>query len=167
MSRVLLIFGLCALAACAADPATTTPTTTPTTTGPTTTATPSVAPPPTTAPVFAEVRVEVSPDAAYLVDEEGRSLYLFTLDDSRTSSCTGPCAETWPPLLGDPVAGEGVDQDLLGNAERAGGAIQVTYAGRPLYTYTADVAPGDVNGHGFNDVWFLVRPDGDALTGSP
>lgn len=111
-------------------------------------------------PPFEEVVVEVSDDGTHLVDSEGRSLYLFTLDTDRTSSCVGECAEAWPPLLGDPAAGEGVDQQLLGNAERDNGAIQVTYNGNPLYRSRADQRPGDTNGHGFNDVWFLVAPDG-------
>ncbi len=107
--------------------------------------------------------VGLSSDGSHLVDEDGMSLYLFTLDESRTSSCTDACAETWPPLLGDPVAGDGVDPELLGNAERGNGSIQVTYGGQPLYTYTGDGSPGDTTGHGFNDVWFLVGPDGNAV----
>jgi predicted lipoprotein with Yx(FWY)xxD motif len=101
----------------------------------------------------------------YLVDGSGRSLYVFALDDERTSTCVGACADLWPPLLGDPRAESGVDRSLLGNAERANGAIQVTYAGHPLYHYTDDVAPGDTQGQGFNDVWFLISPSGEPLTG--
>lgn len=102
-------------------------------------------------------------DQGYLVDEEGHSLYVFTLDTERTSTCEGECAGAWPPLLGDPVAGEGVDQSLLGNAERGNGSIQVTYAGQPLYRYSEDASPGDTEGHGFNGFWFLVGPDGEPL----
>lgn len=134
-----------------------TPPTAPTTTLPATTT--SGAAPPT----FEEVGVEVSGEGTYLVDARGRSLYLFTLDTDRTSSCEGECAEAWPPLLGDPVGGEGVDQTLLGNAERGNGSIQVTYGGHPLYLYSGDGEAGDINGHGFNDVWFLVGPEGDPL----
>lgn len=90
---------------------------------------------------------------------------MFTLDEERTSTCEGACAEAWPPFLGDPVAGEGADQALLGNAERSNGGIQVTYGGHPLYLYSGDAAPGDTSGHAFNDVWFLVAPDGEAVRG--
>ena len=114
-------------------------------------------------PSFEEVIVELSADGAHVVDENGMSLYLFTLDDSRTSSCTDACAETWPPFLGSPVAGDGVDPELLGNAERGNGSIQVTYSGQPLYTYIGDTSPGDVTGNGFNEVWFLVGADGNAV----
>jgi predicted lipoprotein with Yx(FWY)xxD motif len=58
-----------------------------------------------------------------------------------------------------------VDQALLGNAERGNGSIQVTYGGHPLYLYSGDAAPGDTSGHAFNDVWFLVAPDGEAVSG--
>lgn len=113
-------------------------------------------------PPHVEVVVEASPDG-FLTDAEGFSLYAFTLDVDRTSSCEGPCADRWPPFLGEPIAGEGVDQSLLGNAERSNGAIQVTYNGMPLYRFVEDTSPGDRNGHGFNDVWFLVSPDGELV----
>lgn len=38
----------------------------------------------------------------------------------------------------------------------------MTYAGQPLYRYAEDRESGDVNGHGINDVWFAVAPDGTA-----
>ena len=109
------------------------------------------------------MRLDEDAPTPHLLDEEGRSLYLFTLDDDRTSTCEGACAQAWPPLLGDPVAGRGVDQELLGNAERGNGAIQVTYAGHPLYRHRGDARPGDTAGQGFNAVWFLVGADGEAI----
>lgn len=118
-----------------------------------------------TIPAFVEVRVELSEDGTYLVDEQGMALYRFTLDTDRTPTCLEACADVWPPFYGDPVAGEGVDPDLMGNGERPDGSIQVTYGGLPLYYYSGDQAPDDTNGHGFNDVWFLVGPDGSALDG--
>lgn len=145
------------LAACNGETADTTQPTASTTT--TIAATTTAAPPP---PPFEEVAVELS-EEGFLVDGEGRSLYLFTLDTERTSTCEGDCAGAWPPFLGDPVAGDGVDQARLGNAERGNGAIQVTYGGHPLYRYRGDGEAGDTEGHGFNDLWFLVGPDGEPL----
>lgn len=118
-----------------------------------------------TAPPFVEVEVGIDQGGTHLVDGEGRALYLFTLDEGRTSSCDGECATAWPPYLGEPVAVGDVDLSLLGNAERGDGAIQVTYGDHPLYTYSGDTGPGDTNGHGFNDFWFLVGPDGEPLPG--
>ena len=121
-------------------------------------------------PVTGPATVEVSESAEFgpiLVDGEGRSLYLFTNDtqNSGASTCTDDCLAKWPPLLtdGDPVPGEGVDEALLGTITRDDGTTQVTYNGWPLYTFADDTAPGDTNGQGVGDVWFLVTPAGEAV----
>lgn len=103
---------------------------------------------------------------AMLVDGEGRSLYLLTADERNASSCTGDCADAWPPLLteADPTAGEGVDVSRLGAISRDDGALQVTYNGRALYYFVGDRATaGDANGQGTGGVWFAVSPDGSAI----
>ena len=110
---------------------------------------------------------EVGTFGEALVDGEGRSLYLFTNDtqNSGTSSCTGECLVNWPPLLtdGDPVAGDGVDQAMLGTISLPDGTTQVTYNGWPLYYYIDDTAAGDANGQGVGGVWFLVTPTGEMI----
>jgi len=122
------------------------------------------------APVTGAATVEVSESADFgqiLVNGEGTSLYLFTNDtqDSGTSTCADDCLAKWPALLsdGDPVAGEGVDETLLGTITRDDGTTQVTYNGWPLYYYAEDTAAGDTNGQGVGDVWFLVTPAGEAV----
>ena len=121
-------------------------------------------------PVTGAATVEVSESTDFgpiLVDGAGMSLYLFTKDtqNSGTSTCTGDCLVKWPALLtdGDPVAGEGVDETLLGTITRDDGTTQVTYNGWPLYYFAEDTAPGDTNGQGVGDVWFLVSPEGEAI----
>lgn len=101
----------------------------------------------------------------YLVDSEGMSLYLFTNDTEDTSNCYDDCATAWPPLLteGDPVAGEGVDESLLGTTERDDGSMQVTYNGWPLYYFAQDQAAGDTEGQGVGDVWYLLTPAGEGI----
>jgi uncharacterized protein (TIGR02246 family) len=101
----------------------------------------------------------------YLVDGEGRSLYLFVNDDQGESVCYDQCAVNWPPLLTteDAEAGEGVDSDLLGTTERQDGSLQVTYNDWPLYYFVNDAEPGDTNGQGVGEVWYLVSPDGEAI----
>jgi LPXTG-motif cell wall-anchored protein len=98
-----------------------------------------------------------------LTDSDGRTLYRFTRDTVNTSSaCYGQCAVNWPPLLisdGNPVAGEGVDGNLLGVLTRTDGARQVMYNGMPLYYYNADPNPGDANGQLRGNVWFIVHPN--------
>jgi predicted lipoprotein with Yx(FWY)xxD motif len=110
---------------------------------------------------------EVGTFGQALVDGEGRSLYLFTNDtqNSGTSSCEGECLVNWPPLFtnGDPVAGEGVDEAMLGTITLPDGTTQVTYNGWPLYYYIDDTAAGDANGQGVGGVWFLVTPAGEMI----
>ena len=98
-----------------------------------------------------------------VVDGEGRTLYMFVPDDGGEPTCTDACAETWPVLEGPATAGEGVDAALLSTATHPSGATQVTYGDWPLYHFANDAAPGDVNGQGVNDVWFVVGPDGEPI----
>lgn len=101
-----------------------------------------------------------------LVDADGMTLYLFTSDSPGVSVCEGDCLAAWPPLLGEPAAGEGVDEGLLGTLTRSDGTTQVSYNGWPLYTWTQDSAPGDTTGQGFNGIWWVVSPEGEAI-GAP
>jgi predicted lipoprotein with Yx(FWY)xxD motif len=41
----------------------------------------------------------------------------------------------------------------------------ITYNNWPLYHFAGDSAPGDTNGQGLNDVWFVVGADGEPITG--
>jgi predicted lipoprotein with Yx(FWY)xxD motif len=88
-----------------------------------------------------------------LADAKGMTLYTATGDTSTTSGCTGACLKFWPPLLlpaGEvqPVAGPGVSG--LGTLMRPEG-VQVTYHGKPLYTWIRDTHPGQVTGNGVVD----------------
>lgn len=103
----------------------------------------------------------------FLVDQQGRALYLFTTDtqNSGTSACTGDCLTQWPPLMvtGTPQAGQGVDASLLGTITREDGTLQATYNGWPLYTYASDTGPGSTSGQGVGGVWFLVSGTGNSI----
>ena len=100
-----------------------------------------------------------------LVEEEGLTLYVFDNDTDENSTCYDDCEANWPPLTGEVSAGEGVDDSLLGTSEREDGETQVTYAGKPLYYFAGDQAAGDTNGQAVGDVWWVVSPDGEAITG--
>lgn len=110
------------------------------------------------------VMVTTSDFGDILADGDGNTLYVFDNDEEGVSNCTGGCADTWPPLTGDVEAGPEVDAGLLGTVERDDGATQVTYDGSPLYYYAADAEPGDINGQGVGDVWWVVGPDGQRIT---
>jgi predicted lipoprotein with Yx(FWY)xxD motif len=105
----------------------------------------------------------------HVVDGEGHTLYLSVTDGENESTCTGDCAQLWQPVLvdGEPEAGEGVQEDLVGTFEREDDAgTQVTYDGMPLYRFVADQEPGDTRGHELADTWFAVDVDGGALGGA-
>ena len=103
----------------------------------------------------------------FLVDQLGRSLYLFTEDTQNdgSSACTGECLTQWPPLVvtGIPQAGNGVDASLLGTITRDDGTLQATYNGWPLYLYIGDTGPGTTSGQGVGGVWFLVSGTGNSI----
>ncbi len=99
-----------------------------------------------------------------LVDGDGNALYIFTRDTQNgdSSACTDEeCITEWPPLTteGEPTAGAGAIQNLLGTITREDGTQQVTYTGWPLYLYSG----GSTSGHGADREWFLVSPSGKAV----
>jgi predicted lipoprotein with Yx(FWY)xxD motif len=98
-----------------------------------------------------------------LVDAEGRTLYAFTKDKGDQSACSGQCADNWPALTGTATAGTGVQASLLSTAMQANGDSQVTYSGRPLYYFAGDAKPGDTNGQGVGNVWFVLTADGQLV----
>jgi predicted lipoprotein with Yx(FWY)xxD motif len=105
----------------------------------------------------------------YLADAKGRTVYIFLKDKTSKSTCTGACAQDWPPLTtsGAPSAGAGLTASMLGTTMRADGTTQVTYAGHPLYYYSDDGRPGvkagATKGEGENawgGEWYVVGTDG-------
>lgn len=127
----------------------------------------------TDAPTEATTGVTISTSSSadvsepFLVDDQGRTLYVFTNDtqNSGTSACTGECITEWPAVVvtATPTAGTGVDAALLGTITRDDGTMQATYNGWPLYYYAGDTAPGDMAGQGMEGVWFLVSGTGTAI----
>lgn len=111
----------------------------------------------------------------YLSDQGGIALYMFEEDRpegfrgrSVESDCTGACLERWPIFGGDPmpIAGEGVDPALIGSFVRPDGSTQATYNGWPLYFFAEDFAPGDINGHAFEEFggeWCLLDLAGNVI----
>jgi predicted lipoprotein with Yx(FWY)xxD motif len=107
-----------------------------------------------------------------LVDSQARTLYLFKRDTGTTSTCTGACAGSWPPLLvnGTPTVGSGASASMVGTTRRPDGRPQLTYNGHPLYRFANDQKAGDTNGEGltaFGGSWFAVSPAGNQVSGQP
>ena len=104
----------------------------------------------------------------FLIGPDGKTLYLFEADMTSRSTCSGACAQNWPPLTtkGTPIAGGGVRQSLLATRQRGDGTNQVVYNGHPLYYFAGDTKPGDTLGEGltaFGAGWDVVSPAGTKI----
>lgn len=91
---------------------------------------------------------------AVLADAAGMTLYVFDKDADGVSACYDKCAANWPPLMAPAGA---TPADGFGLTERKDGAMQWTYAGRPLYLWVKDTKPGEMTGDGVNGVWHVAR----------
>lgn len=99
-----------------------------------------------------------------LVDADGFTLYGFTNDTDGVPTCTGGCAETWPPLFVDSEElPEGLDPAVFDVVEHPSGEFQVKVGDWPLYLYAPDTEPGDTAGQGVGGVWFVVDPEGQLI----
>ena len=81
---------------------------------------------------------------------------VYTLKPSKTA-CSTACLKIWPALMlpkgvTKATAGKGVSASKLGTVKRNGGALQVTYAGKPLYYFILDKSAGQVHGN-LTDTW--------------
>jgi predicted lipoprotein with Yx(FWY)xxD motif len=106
-----------------------------------------------------------------LVDADGSALYASE-QESGAVRCVDGCAAIWIPLTveGEPVAGEGVD-GALAVVERPDGTRQVTYDGKPLYSFVEDTGEGTVTGNGLSDdfagtafTWHVMTPAGPSTS---
>ncbi|MBT2410356.1 hypothetical protein J7I94_07255 [Streptomyces sp. ISL-12] len=98
-----------------------------------------------------------------VTDGDGRTLYRFDADTAEPpkTTCEADCATAWPPVAADDaIAGEGIDESLLGEVTRPDGTEQLTIGGWPAYRYAKDTAAGDVKGQGVNGKWFALAADG-------
>jgi predicted lipoprotein with Yx(FWY)xxD motif len=86
-----------------------------------------------------------------LTTTKGRSLYSLSAETNGRFICTGACLSSWHPLL-VPAGVKPTGPVKLGTIKRPEGKIQVTFKGRPLYSFSGDSKTGDVNGEGIKDV---------------
>jgi predicted lipoprotein with Yx(FWY)xxD motif len=105
-----------------------------------------------------------------LVNGQGRTLYTFAPDKAKKVTCTGSCAQVWPPLKvaagQKPAMSGGVKASLVASASNPSGGQVVTYAGWPLYTYVADATPGTAHGQALNNsggVWYVISASGQVV----
>ena len=98
-----------------------------------------------------------------LVDAKGRPLYRNDQERGKMVLCIGQCVHFWKPLVSNGAPKGKSLPGKLALAKRPGGAMQVTYNGKRLYTFTLD-RPGKVTGDNFRDAfggqsftWHVVR----------
>jgi predicted lipoprotein with Yx(FWY)xxD motif len=109
-----------------------------------------------------------------LTDSKGMTLYYFTPDTATTTACTGGCAGSWPPLLSNSSSAPTSATSLPGalTVQTDANGKQVEYNHHLLYTYSGDTAPGQTNGEGIGNKWFVATTDladgaGNASTPTP
>jgi predicted lipoprotein with Yx(FWY)xxD motif len=101
---------------------------------------------------------------------------VYTLKASKTA-CSTECLKIWPALVlphgaKKPMAGKGVSASKLGTVKRSNGALQVTYAGKPLYWFSGDSGAGQVHGD-ITDLWgkwsavVTAKPAGSSSSSTP
>ena len=105
-----------------------------------------------------------------LVDSSGFTVFRFSKDPRNSDTCVkiSGCTNLWPPLMssGRPVAGPGVRSALLSTIKLPGGGRQVTYAGHPLYRYSAATEKGEtgyVGAQQFGGSWYALNAAGDSV----
>jgi predicted lipoprotein with Yx(FWY)xxD motif len=120
---------------------------------------------------------EVSGVGTALTAADGKTLYFAEQEIDGTIKCKDACLSFWTPLTVSggtkPTAGTGVT-GTLATVNRPDGSVQVTYDGKPLYTFTDDGGSGQAKGNGvkdtFNDtdfVWRAAVASGAAPAGAP
>lgn len=105
-----------------------------------------------------------------VVDKNGMTVYRFSKDQAwpkSISACTGSCLEKWPAVA--PVAEKdvkGIVKKGLMPFTRPDGIKQMSIDCWPIYTFSGDKKPGDVNGHGVGGTWFAIAPNGKPVAAS-
>ena len=91
-----------------------------------------------------------------------QAIYVWNREPKGKIRCTGACAKAWPPVVVKkgvlvPMHVKGIMGEF-GTIRRAGGARQLTFNRRALYTY-ANEKPGQVLCNNVNG-WFAVKVHG-------
>ena len=100
-----------------------------------------------------------------LVNRRGLTLYSLSVERRGRFICTDQsCLSLWIPLV-VPKGTTPTGALHLGTVRRPDGRTQVSYRGRPVYTFSQDRKPGDIKGNGFKDVG-IWRPASPGSSGS-
>ncbi|MFC5031711.1 SCO0930 family lipoprotein [Streptomyces fildesensis] len=98
-----------------------------------------------------------------IVDGKMRTLYRFNKDSAwpMKFACLDACLNTWKPAKPvDKTKVRGVASKLVGTVTRPDGTKQLAIDCWPVYWFTGDEKPGDINGQGKMGLWFAVTQGG-------
>jgi len=113
--------------------------------------------------VTVENTVRLAADGTFgsvLTNSEGFTLYFFAPDSKGDANCLDGCAAVWPAFnTSELTLDAGLETTDFGSITRTDGQEQTTYKGWPLYTFSNDATPGDINGDGAGGTWFVAKPD--------
>ena len=109
----------------------------------------------TTAGGSATVTVhDASGHADVLATADGRTLYMSDQENGKVLCTSSECTAVWLPLtVGADTTPTGPSQvsGMLGALKRPDGKAQVTFDGKPLYTFSFDQGSGKVGGDNQHD----------------
>jgi predicted lipoprotein with Yx(FWY)xxD motif len=108
-----------------------------------------------------------------LVTSSGMTIYTpkTPAESKGNIKCTGSCLSFWLPVTGSPAdLGSSGLPGTIGTIHRPDdGKTQLTYNGKPLYTFRLDTAAGQAHGNNFTDnfsgtsfTWQVVVSHGTA-----
>ncbi|WP_442480836.1 SCO0930 family lipoprotein [Streptomyces kutzneri] len=103
----------------------------------------------------------------HIVDGKGMTVYRFKPDTQwpMTSKCVGDCLAKWPVVAPvEKAQDKGIVEKNYTVLNRPDGLKQQSVDCWPVYTFTGDKKPGDVNGQGVGGTWYAVSPDGKLIT---
>ncbi|WP_160148744.1 COG4315 family predicted lipoprotein [Amycolatopsis alkalitolerans] len=87
-----------------------------------------------------------------LVDGTGKTLYFSDQESGGSVHCVGGCLGFWfPATAGDATAADAQAPGLASLRRPDNGKQQITYQGKPLYTFGLDDSPGKHMGDNFSD----------------
>ena len=94
-----------------------------------------------------------------LMTNKGFAVYYYRSDTMFKATCTGQCAQSWPPILapqGMMTVSSSMALPRQLSVHQTSNGAQVFYDGHALYTYAADMQPGTATGRAQDMLWYLV-----------
>ena len=100
-----------------------------------------------------------------LVDASGKTLYFADQEAGGTPKCTGSCLSFWIPAAGSAADAKSVTGLAIMKRSDTG-ADQLTFQGKPLYTFKLDTAAGEAKGNNLADAFSGINFTWHAATTS-